>query len=208
MDLCFQDTGRDLASRTAAAPRWRAQTRSSHSQASQSINRNLSLPRNEPPLPTIDDGMTGGQATLVRHRNASARRRLLEIASAIDGMGRGGATKHLHGRKNASEMPLQRGDSTRMIERRIKASLYLPCSHGSRECCLRQARSMVSLCNFMFVWSIDPKIPGPVFRTDDLMQVFRNAVIPSSTGIGQRPRSPPIPPRQGKTHVAIHRHCS
>ncbi|KAH8105429.1 hypothetical protein BXZ70DRAFT_920835 [Cristinia sonorae] len=25
---------------------------------------------------------------------------------------------------------------------------------------------------------------GPVFRTDDLMQVFRNAVIPSSTGIG------------------------
>ncbi|CAL1708882.1 unnamed protein product [Somion occarium] len=30
---------------------------------------------------------------------------------------------------------------------------------------------------------------GPVFRTDDLMQVFRNAVIPSSTGI--KARSPP-----------------
>ena len=35
--------------------------------------------------------------------------------------------------------------------------------------------------------------PGPVFRTDDLMQVFRNASIPSSTGI--RARSPP--PRGG-----------
>ena len=34
---------------------------------------------------------------------------------------------------------------------------------------------------------------GPVFRTDDLMQVFRSAVIPSSTGI--RARSPPPPPR-------------
>jgi len=35
---------------------------------------------------------------------------------------------------------------------------------------------------------------GPVFRTDDLMMVFRNAVIPSST----RPRSPPPgPPRGG-----------
>ncbi|KAI0689097.1 hypothetical protein BC835DRAFT_1549432 [Cytidiella melzeri] len=32
---------------------------------------------------------------------------------------------------------------------------------------------------------------GPVFRTDDLMQVFRGAVIPSSTGI--RARSPPPP---------------
>ncbi|KAH9950118.1 Suf-domain-containing protein [Amylocystis lapponica] len=36
---------------------------------------------------------------------------------------------------------------------------------------------------------------GPVFRTDDLMQVFRNAVIPSSTGM--RGRSPPPPPRPG-----------
>ncbi|KAA1478447.1 Suf-domain-containing protein [Dentipellis sp. KUC8613] len=34
---------------------------------------------------------------------------------------------------------------------------------------------------------------GPVFRTDDLMQVFRNAVIPSAT----RARSPPPPPRGG-----------
>ncbi|CCM04957.1 uncharacterized protein FIBRA_07154 [Fibroporia radiculosa] len=37
---------------------------------------------------------------------------------------------------------------------------------------------------------------GPVFRTDDLMQVFRNAVIPSSSSIS-RARSPPPPPRGG-----------
>ncbi|KAI0687236.1 Suf-domain-containing protein [Earliella scabrosa] len=34
---------------------------------------------------------------------------------------------------------------------------------------------------------------GPVFRIDDLMQLFRNAVIPSSSSA--RPRSPPPPPR-------------
>ncbi|KAF8972103.1 hypothetical protein BDZ97DRAFT_1783153 [Flammula alnicola] len=32
---------------------------------------------------------------------------------------------------------------------------------------------------------------GPVFRTDDLMNLFRNAVIPSTSG---RPKSPPPPP--------------
>ncbi|KAH9928857.1 uncharacterized protein B0H18DRAFT_999082 [Fomitopsis serialis] len=37
---------------------------------------------------------------------------------------------------------------------------------------------------------------GPVFRTDDLMQVFRNAVIPSSSS-ASRGRSPPPPPRGG-----------
>ncbi|KAI0640581.1 hypothetical protein C8Q79DRAFT_921396 [Trametes meyenii] len=36
---------------------------------------------------------------------------------------------------------------------------------------------------------------GPVFRTDDLMQVFRNAVIPASSTV--RARSPPPPPRTG-----------
>ncbi|KAK7683506.1 hypothetical protein QCA50_013340 [Cerrena zonata] len=42
-----------------------------------------------------------------------------------------------------------------------------------------------------FVGQLPPPaaFDGPVFRTDDLMQVFRNAVIPSSTGI--RARSPP-----------------
>ena len=38
---------------------------------------------------------------------------------------------------------------------------------------------------------------GPVFRTDDLMQVFRNAVIPSSS-VAARGRSPPPPPRGGQ----------
>ncbi|KAI0740261.1 hypothetical protein C8Q76DRAFT_707266, partial [Earliella scabrosa] len=36
---------------------------------------------------------------------------------------------------------------------------------------------------------------GPVFRIDDLMQLFRNAVIPSRSSV--RPRSPPPPPRSG-----------
>ncbi|KZT13241.1 Suf-domain-containing protein [Laetiporus sulphureus 93-53] len=37
---------------------------------------------------------------------------------------------------------------------------------------------------------------GPVFRTDDLMQVFRNAVIPSTSSVS-RVRTPPPPPRAG-----------
>ncbi|KAF9530907.1 hypothetical protein CPB83DRAFT_919848 [Crepidotus variabilis] len=39
---------------------------------------------------------------------------------------------------------------------------------------------------------------GPVFRTDDLMNLFRNAVIPSTSA--SRPKSPPPPPR-GKTYL-------
>ncbi|VDB95403.1 unnamed protein product [Peniophora sp. CBMAI 1063] len=47
-----------------------------------------------------------------------------------------------------------------------------------------------------FVGALPPasSFDGPVFRTDDLMQVFRNAVIPSATG-PPRIRSPPPPPR-------------
>lgn len=46
-----------------------------------------------------------------------------------------------------------------------------------------------------FVGSLPPPntFDGPVFRTDDLMQLLRNAVIPGSTS---RVRSPPPPPRQ------------
>jgi len=40
--------------------------------------------------------------------------------------------------------------------------------------------------------------PGPVFRTDDLMNLFRNAVIPSTSS---RPKSPP--PRSGKHHAFV-----
>lgn len=44
---------------------------------------------------------------------------------------------------------------------------------------------------FTVLESSDYVVVGPVFRTDDLMQVFRGAVIPSVTG---RSRSPPPPP--------------
>ena len=39
-------------------------------------------------------------------------------------------------------------------------------------------------------------LTGPVFRTDDLLNLFRNAVIPSMTA---RPKSPPLPPRSGQS---------
>ncbi|KAI0734823.1 Suf-domain-containing protein [Fomitopsis betulina] len=47
---------------------------------------------------------------------------------------------------------------------------------------------------FVGVLPVPSAFDGPVFRTDDLMQVFRNAVIPSSTTVG-RGRSPPPQPR-------------
>jgi cleavage stimulation factor subunit 3 len=50
-------------------------------------------------------------------------------------------------------------------------------------------------CLTLFLESSDHVAVGPVFRTDDLMQVFRGAVIPSVTG---RSRSPPPAPRAGE----------
>ncbi|TDL17626.1 Suf-domain-containing protein [Rickenella mellea] len=46
-----------------------------------------------------------------------------------------------------------------------------------------------------FLGTLQPptSFDGPKFRVDDLMQVFRNAVIPGNP----RPRSPPPPPRNG-----------
>jgi len=51
-----------------------------------------------------------------------------------------------------------------------------------------------------FFWNSDHVNVGPVFRTDDLMQVFRGAVIPSVTG---RSRSPPPAPRAGECHYVF-----
>lgn len=44
-------------------------------------------------------------------------------------------------------------------------------------------------------------VTGPVFRTDDLLQVFRNAVIPNVN----RPRSPTIPPPRCTLSTALPR---
>ena len=46
-------------------------------------------------------------------------------------------------------------------------------------------------------WRLNNDFAGPVFRTDDLMQVFRGAVIPSATG---RSRSPPPPAPRASEH--------
>jgi cleavage stimulation factor subunit 3 len=46
-----------------------------------------------------------------------------------------------------------------------------------------------------YLWKLLTTLAGPVFRTDDMLTIFRNAVIPSTSG---RPRTPPPLPRGGK----------
>lgn len=59
-----------------------------------------------------------------------------------------------------------------------------------------------SFSSFFFHGNVETKaqlfffLIGPVFRTDDLLNLFRNAVIPSMT---TRPKSPPVPPRSGQS---------
>lgn len=45
-------------------------------------------------------------------------------------------------------------------------------------------------------------VVGPVFRTDDLMQVFRNAVIPSSNTLGRRSPPPPVVAPRGTVFLS------
>ena len=83
----------------------------------------------------------------------------------------------------------------REITKKKRLSMYPLSFHGSLAHFQVRASSMV--CCFIpivsrFLWSSDHVAVGPVFRTDDLMQVFRGAVIPSVTG---RSRSPPPAPR-------------
>lgn len=66
--------------------------------------------------------------------------------------------------------------------------------HGLSANCRRPRRSTVRVgCVFTELFLIVVQI-GPVFRTDDLMNLFRNAVIPNSS---VRAKSPPPPPRSG-----------
>jgi cleavage stimulation factor subunit 3 len=65
-----------------------------------------------------------------------------------------------------------------------------------------------TLCDFKSIHADLLRIgTGPVFRTEDLLNLFRTAVIPSTPG---RPKSPPMPPpRSGKYLVFFHgRHRS
>ena len=75
---------------------------------------------------------------------------------------------------------------------------YQTSFHGSLGSFRLQPRLMVntSLREPYLCHSSSDAVIGPVFRTDDLMNLFRNAVIPSSSA---RPKSPPPPPRSGKS---------
>ncbi|KAI0269339.1 hypothetical protein BC834DRAFT_624205 [Gloeopeniophorella convolvens] len=70
-----------------------------------------------------------------------------------------------------------------------------PARRGTREQDEEKSVSVPSVISW-FVGTLPrpDSFDGPVFRTDDLMQVFRGAVIPSATG---RSRSPPPLPRGG-----------
>ncbi|KIP07568.1 hypothetical protein PHLGIDRAFT_105533 [Phlebiopsis gigantea 11061_1 CR5-6] len=72
-------------------------------------------------------------------------------------------------------------------------------THGRKQDREREEEKDVTLPPILswFIGSLPAaaSFDGPTFRNDDLMQVFRNAVITSSTG--GRPRSPPPAPRGG-----------
>jgi len=70
-----------------------------------------------------------------------------------------------------------------------------PRSHDREEEKPRQALSSI-LTWFLGELPNPSSFDGPVFRTDDLMNLFRNAVIPSSNRSKSPP--PPPPPRSGR----------
>ena len=135
------------------------------------------------------------------HRSIREREPLLRPdATAIDGTAIAEVARGTIARPGtviANVMLHLRAD--REISKKKKLSVYPLLFHGSLAHFRVQASLMV--CSFMFHTSggsSDHVVVGPVFRTDDLMQVFRGAVIPSATG---RSRSPPPAPRAaGECH--------
>ena len=94
--------------------------------------------------------------------------------------------------ENGRERGRERGRKTK--NRGFRLSLRF--CHGLLESCLLHLRSMVSCPLFLYLLlQLTAAGAGPVFRTEDLMNLFRNAVIPSST----RSKSPP--PRAGQSSV-------
>jgi hypothetical protein len=137
------------------------------------------------------------------HHSIREREPLLRPdATAIDGRAMAEAARGTIARPGtviANVMLHLRAD--REITKKKKLSMYPLSFHGSLA--HFRVRASLMVCCFIqsfltFLESSDYVFVGPVFRTDDLMQVFRGAVIPSVTG---RSRSPPPAPRApGECH--------
>jgi hypothetical protein len=142
--------------------------------------------------------ISGENLIRTAHRSIREREPLLRPdATAIDGRAMAEAARGTIARPGtviANVMLHLRAD--REITKKKNPSLYPLSFHGSLAhfpvraslmvCCFIQSFHTFSL------ESSDDMVVGPVFRTDDLMQVFRGAVIPSVTG---RSNSPPPAPR-------------
>lgn len=139
--------------------------------------------------------MTEGQLTMALVISEHDLYRRQEIVTVIDGMalqdGEGGVL--LAGTGIGTAMVLRPGGTSiesAMKKSPFKSLLLYPCLLGY---CRRLRRSMVSgihdkVDDSKLTASFGSK--GPVFRADDLMNTFRNAVIPSTNA---RPRTPPPP---------------
>ena len=102
-----------------------------------------------------------------------------------------------NGRGNGRGTAPRDGHTRRSEKRTSHQSRCLPSSPGLWAPCpsrrnLTVGVSVKNQCFPPFLSTLAP-VTGPVFRTDDLLQVFRNAVIPNVN----RPRSPTVqaPPR-------------
>lgn len=145
---------------------------------------------------TTGVGMSRDQVVTMVHLLSASGQALQEVMSVIDGMALAVVVMLLRRLGIVSVIVMVLMDvGTTKSETKIEASLCLRFCLGLWDHCLPLLRLMVSFFTAArCVSALSQSKPGPIFRNDDLMQVFRNAVIPSSTGI--RPRSPP-PARGG-----------
>lgn len=139
--------------------------------------------------------MTEGQLTIALVINEYDLYHLQEIVTVIDGTdlhdGEGGVL--LDGTETETAMVLCHGGTWTENATKKSQFKYLP-SYLRFLChCQSLRHSMVSgiheeVTNLKLTAASE--IKGPVFRADDLINTFRNAVIPSTNA---RPRSPPPP---------------
>jgi len=140
------------------------------------------------------------------HRCIREREPLLQPdATASDGTAMAQAARGTIARPGTviANVMLHHHRAERESKKKKNLSLYPLSFHGSLAHFRVRASLMVCVASSdrFTIGSSDHVVVGPVFRTDDLMQVFRGAVIPSVTG---RSRSPPPPsPRAGECHYCF-----